>query len=249
MAHYRPSIGPIEAKESRYEAIWGPGPRTNSLQRYGPYMEIWAVVVAGGTGSRFGEPKQLALLDGRRVVDRSIDAMRDHSAGIVVVGHDLGSSVELRVDAVVEGGASRSASVRAGLAAVPDAATHVLIHDAARPLVSSAVVERVVEALAGGADAVVPVVPVTDTLRSVDGGTVDRDGLVAVQTPQGFERTTLKAAHREGISATDDAAVIERTGTPVIHVEGCQRNMKITFPDDLLMAEALLRAATAGGRG
>ncbi len=210
-------------------------------------METWGVVVAGGTGARFGRPKQLETLGDRRVLDHSVDALRPSCSGIIVVGSDLGTAETLGVAAVVAGGSSRSASVRRGLAALPASATHVLIHDAARPLVPSDVVARVVSALDAGAAAVVPVVPVTDTLRSLDGGTVDRDQLVAVQTPQGFERTTLATAHADGADATDDAAVIERSGVPVVHVEGSPRNLKITFPDDLVVAEALLGLVHAGG--
>lgn len=212
-------------------------------------MEIWAVVVAGGSGARFGRPKQFAALGDRRVLDYSIDAMRAKSSGVVVVGPDLGTAEELAVAAVVPGGTSRSGSVRNGLGALPETASHVLIHDAARPLVSSDVVTRVVAALEAGAEAVVPVVPVVDTLRSVDGGTVDREKLVAVQTPQGFKLSTLVGAHAEGVEATDDAGVIERSGVPVVHVEGCARNLKITFPDDLVVAEALLGLVHTGGEG
>ena len=232
-------------------------------------MEIWAVVVAGGSGSRFGRPKQLCRLGDRRVIDHAVAAVAPHVAGVVVVGSaQLGTADELGVDARVDGGPSRSASVRSGLAALPDGATHVLIHDAARPLATAGVVARVVDALVGGAAAVVPVVPVTDTLRSVGGGmgatgptggmgatgptggmgatgptggTVDRSGLVAVQTPQGFERHALMAAHAGGSEATDDAGLLERAGHPVVHVEGSPINLKITFPHDLVVAEALLQ--------
>lgn len=207
-------------------------------------METWAVVVGGGSGARFGRPKQLALLAGRRVIDRSIDAMRPVCQGIVVVGSDeVGTAAELDVSEVTPPGPTRSESVRSGLSAVPDTATHVLVHDAARPMVPAEVVASVVAALAAGAEAVVPVVPVTDTLRRVEGGTVDRSAFVAVQTPQGFNRETLTAAHRDGSEATDDAAVIERSGVPVVHVDGSPINIKITFPQDLVVAEALLRSA------
>ncbi len=204
-------------------------------------MEIWGVVVAGGTGTRFGGPKQLANLAGRRVVDRSIDALRDRVDGLIVVGsEDLGSSSSLVVDERVDGGPSRSGSVRNGLAALPETATHVLIHDAARPLVTDAVVARVIDALKSGSPAVVPVVPVTDTLRSVTGGTVDRSGLVAVQTPQGFDLSALQAAHDLQIEGTDDASVVEAVGVAVDHVAGAATNIKVTFPHDLALAEVLL---------
>lgn len=204
-------------------------------------MEIWGVVVAGGTGTRFGGPKQLVKLGGRRIVDRSIDALRDRVDGVVVVGPDeLGTPTSLSVDSLVAGGSTRSSSVRHGLAALPPTATHVLIHDAARPLVTEDVVARVIDALKGGSSAVVPVVPVTDTLRSIGGGTVDRSGLVAVQTPQGFDLNALQAAHDLEIEGTDDASVVEAVGVGVDHVAGSAINLKVTFPHDLALAEVLL---------
>jgi len=204
-------------------------------------MEIWGVVVAGGTGTRFGGPKQLATLGGRRIVDRSIDALRNRVDGLIVVGSDeLGSAASLSIDQLVPGGSSRSASVRNGLSALPGSATHVLIHDAARPLVTDDVVARVVDALKGGSAAVVPVIPVTDTLRSVGGGTVDRSGLVAVQTPQGFDLAALQAAHDLEIEGTDDASVVEAVGGAVDHVAGSASNLQVTFPLDLALAEVLL---------
>ncbi|MGH1493680.1 MAG: 2-C-methyl-D-erythritol 4-phosphate cytidylyltransferase [Acidimicrobiales bacterium] len=204
-------------------------------------MEIWAVVVAGGSGARFGRPKQLATLGDRRVIDHSIDAVRAHVSGVVVVGSsELGDAASLNVASVVPGGQTRSGSVRQGLVALPASATHVLIHDAARPLVSHQVVSDVVSALAEGAEAVVPVIPVTDTLRAVDGGTVDRSRFVAVQTPQGFVRQLLADAHASEAEGTDDAGVVEAGGVQVAHVPGSANNLKITFPHDLAVAEALL---------
>lgn len=208
-------------------------------------MEIWSVVVAGGSGTRFGRPKQLADLAGRRVIDWSIAAVQTASTGVVVVGSDeLGDPASLGVSAVVVGGATRSDSVRCGLDALPDDATHVLIHDAARPLVPAEVVGRVVEALDAGADAVVPVVPVTDTLRTATGNAADRDEFVAVQTPQGFRLSVLQQAHSSGTVASDDATVVEQAGGTVVHVDGAPENLKITFPHDLLVAESLSKASS-----
>ncbi len=204
-------------------------------------MEIWAVVVAGGSGTRFGRAKQLAPLGDRRVIDHSIAAVAPHTSGVVVVGSpEVGSAATLGVAAVVPGGETRSDSVRRGLDALPVSATHVMVHDAARPLVPSEVVAAVVAALADGAEAVIPVVPVTDTLRSVEGGTVDRSRFVAVQTPQGFLLNSLREAHRSEVDATDDAGVVEAAGVVVVHVPGSPNNLKITFPHDLAVAEALL---------
>ncbi len=199
-------------------------------------MNLWAVVVAAGSGSRFGGPKHLAMLGPRRVVDWSVGAMARVSSGVVVVGDvaDVPSSIP-----VVAGGSTRSESVRAGLAAVGPDATHVLIHDAARPLVPEAVVDRVVNALADGASAVVPVVAVVDSLRLTDGASVDRSQFVAVQTPQGFELDTIMAAHGTGSEATDDATLVDELGVPVCHVEGHPQNLKITRPADLATAVAL----------
>ena len=191
-------------------------------------MELWAVVVAAGSGSRFGRPKQLMPLAGERVIDRSIRALQPHVAGVVVVGPpELGTADSLAVDVRVAGGETRSDSVRAGLDALPQSASHVLVHDAARPLVVDAVVCRVVDALRSGAGAVVPVVAVVDTLRQRKGPAVNRDELVAVQTPQGFVVDQLASAHSGGGVATDDASLIEQNGGTVTHVEGSADNIKI----------------------
>ncbi len=175
------------------------------------------------------------------MVDFSIDAARSVSDGVVlVVSADAADDVEPAVDAVVVGGATRSESVRAGLAAVPDDAQVVLVHDAARPVAGHGVFRAVVDAVLAGADAAVPVVPVTDSLRTVEGRPVDRSGLVAVQTPQGFQVDVLRSAHGEGDTATDDASLVDRLGFTVVHVEGDPTNMKITAPHDLRLAEVLL---------
>lgn len=212
---------------------------------------VWGIVVAGGSGARFGQRKQLLELAGRRVADRALDALRPFVDGLIVVipadlvGAPGGDRFE--ADAVVAGGDSRSASVRAGLAHLPATVTHVLVHDAARPLADPDLIQRVVAALSQG-DAVVPVVAVADTLRRVSGGPADRADFVAVQTPQGFGIDALRAAHSSGAEATDDASLIDACGGRVVHVEGNPRNFKITVAHDLIVAEALLRAQpdTAG---
>lgn len=203
-------------------------------------MQVWAVVVAGGSGSRFGGPKQLAPLGGARVVDHAVAALAPHVSATVLVVPEALVTGSLPGDVVVAGGGSRSASVRCGLAAVPADVDWVLVHDGARPLVPSAVVERVLAALAAGADAVVPVVPVTDSLRRVDGGPVDRADFVAVQTPQGFRCDVLRAAHADDGEASDDAALVDHAGGRVVHVDGDPGNLKVTVPADLAFAEVLL---------
>jgi 2-C-methyl-D-erythritol 4-phosphate cytidylyltransferase len=142
---------------------------------------------------------------------------------------------------VAPGGATRSASVRAGLAAVPDDADVILVHDAARPVPVPEVWQRVRAAIAAGADAAVPAVPVSDTLRELGGGTVDRSRLVAVQTPQAFRAAALRVAHAGEPEGTDDASLVEATGGRVVVVDGDPANIKITSPVDLALAELLCR--------
>jgi 2-C-methyl-D-erythritol 4-phosphate cytidylyltransferase len=178
--------------------------------------------------------KQYAPLRGRRVLDWSLACARDVCDGVVLVVHpDRAGDREPMAEAVVAGGASRSASVRAGLAAVPDDATIVLVHDAARPFASAEVWDRVLDGLAAGADAVVPAVPVVDTLREIGGGSVDRRRFVAVQTPQGFQADVLRRAHEGEPEGTDDASLVDAIGGMVLVVDGDPENRKITIPSDL----------------
>jgi 2-C-methyl-D-erythritol 4-phosphate cytidylyltransferase len=152
--------------------------------------------------------------------------------------------VASKVVSVVTGGATRAASVRAALAEVPDEALVVLVHDAARPLLSDDVVERVLGPLGEGFDGAVPGLPVSDTLKRHDGGvvtgTVDRRGLAAVQTPQAFPLGVLRAAHAAGDEATDCASLVEGAGGRVRIVEGDARLLKVTTPEDLELVERLL---------
>lgn len=209
-------------------------------------MEAWAVVVAGGNGSRFGRPKQFEQLAGRSLIEWSLDAARDACAGVVLVlpAERATDSEPWDVDAVVAGGATRSASVRAGLDAVPPAATVIAVHDAARPLARVDLWKAVIDAVGAGADAAIPAAAVTDTVKEVgEGGhlvTLDRSRLVAVQTPQAFRADILRLVHRGGGEATDDAALVEEAGGRVQLVEGPRDNIKITCPEDLLVARALL---------
>lgn len=204
---------------------------------------VWVVVVAAGAGRRFGGAKQYQALAGRRVLDWSLDAARAIADGVVVVvAPDRVGDDEPAADAVVAGAGTRSGSVRAGLAAVPDDAAVIVVHDGARPLAGADLFTAVVDAVRGGADAAVPGVPVDDTLRARAGGVVDRDGLVAVQTPQAFRAAALRKAHAGGGEATDDASLVEAAGGKVVVVDGSPTNLKITRPSDLAVAEALLRA-------
>ena len=202
---------------------------------------VWGIVVAAGSGSRFGSPKQYEVLRGRRVLDWARQALRSNVEGVVmVVPEDRIGKVEPGANSVVAGGTTRSASVRAGLAAVPDRVEIIVIHDAARPLARSALVTSVIDAVREGADAAVPGIEVTDTIRSRAGGVLDRTQLVAVQTPQAFRAGILRRAHEGDPEATDDSALVEAAGGTVVIVEGQPDNFKITTPTDLKIAGLLL---------
>ncbi len=202
-------------------------------------MTFWGIVVAAGRGRRFGTPKHEVFLAGKPLWLWGRDVLeRAGAEGVVVVGP---------VPDGVPGGPRRRDSVAAGLREVPEDVEVVLVHDAARPLASVDLTARVLARLAeGDADAAVPVVEVTDAVKSVHGDwvveDVDRSLLVAAQTPQGFRAGALRRAHAsiEG-DVPDDAALIERGGGRVAIVPGERTNFKITHPEDLAMAEALVR--------
>jgi 2-C-methyl-D-erythritol 4-phosphate cytidylyltransferase len=208
-------------------------------------MSVWAIVVAAGSGSRFGARKQYRTVNGIRLLDWALRVPVDRCDGVVlVVPRDQVEHPEPSVDAVVAGGATRSASVRSGLAAVPDDAEVIVVHDGARPVPVPEVWERVIAAVLDGADAAIPTVPINDTLWSLgDGqlaaGPVDRTGVVAVQTPQAFKRTALWTAHAGGGEATDDASLVQAAGGKVVTVDGDPSNVKVTTPIDLSVAELL----------
>ena len=215
-------------------------------------------MVAGGSGHRFGGMKQFHDLCGRPVVSWSLAAARAASEGAVLVVPPEGTpgnresqdTAGFGADIVVVGGATRAASVRAGLDAVPDEAAIIVVHDAVRPLAEAALFAAVIDAVRSGrAAGAIPTLPVSDTVKRVEGdlvtSTVDRDGMVTVQTPQAFDASTLRLAHRDGVDATDDAGLLERVGASVCTVPGDPRNMKVTRPEDLSLAALLLRARPA----
>lgn len=226
-----------------------------------------AVVVAGGSGERFGDPggKQLALVAGAPVLAHTIRAFDrcDAVDAIVVVTHpdrvDEYRSVVMsvpagrKVVAVVAGGATRRASVAAGLAALPVSCDVVAVHDGARAAVSPGTIDASFRALGEHpeADGVVVGHPAFDTVKEVDAAgrivsTPDRAHLWIAQTPQTFRAGALLAAHRlaaaDGFEGTDDASLIERSGGIVLMLEGPRWNLKVTVPDDLVVLEALLAA-------
>ena len=205
-------------------------------------MIPFGIVVAAGSGERFGRPKAHLEVGGVPLWRRARDLLTDAGCvGVVVVGDVPGG---------IPGGARRRDSVAAGLAHAPAAATHVLVHDAARPLASPELVAAVLDRLeATDVEAVVPAVPVTDTVKRVEAGrvvaTVDRADLVVVQTPQGFRARALRAAHAGGSDATDDVTLVEDDGGTVVLVDGDRRNLKLTTPLDLEVAALFLASDTS----
>jgi 2-C-methyl-D-erythritol 4-phosphate cytidylyltransferase len=219
---------------------------------------VWAVLVAAGDGRRLGadRPKAFAGLAGRPLLAESLERLdRSNWIDAIVVAAPPGweepaillseELVASKVVAVVPGGATRTASVRAALDEVGSEALVVLVHDAARPLLDEDVIERVLGPLSEGFDGVVPALPVTDTLRRASDGvaqeTVEREAVVAVQTPQAFPAQVLRAAISgadEG--ATDCASLVERSGGRIRVVEGDPQLLKVTTAADLALVERLL---------
>jgi 2-C-methyl-D-erythritol 4-phosphate cytidylyltransferase len=236
-----------------------------------------AIVPAAGRGERLGPggPKALRDLAGLPLLVHAVRALGEARglAEVVVVappadvesvrsllrGDTVLQTADVRIQ-VVGGGPTRQSSVARGLAALGDEVDVVLVHDAARPLVPAELVDRVVSAVGAGADAVIPVLPLADTVKQVDAGgrveaTLDRAVLRAVQTPQGFSRPILERAHAaaselaadEAAAATDDAGLVERLGATVLAIPGSEEAFKVTRPFDLMLAEAVLARRRAGG--
>lgn len=218
-----------------------PGPSAN----LGP-MEAGVVVVAAGEGRRFGGPKAFVELEGRSLLERACAAFASFRDRVLVVRPEDLPRASRPGWTVVAGGARRRDSVANGIEALRAGIGIVLVHDAARPLLSPELVERVLAAAALH-PAVVPVVPLSDTVKRVRGDvvleTLDRSALVAVQTPQAFRLDLLRRALQgDGSDATDEAALVERLGGPVRTVPGDPWNIKVTGPEDLILLRALLRA-------
>lgn len=223
-------------------------------------MSVAVVLPAAGRGERMGAGvvKALRELSGRPLLLHAVEGVRAVPAVgpvVVVVPVGLVNDVTVLLAAydvhVVPGGDHRQDSVRLGLAALPDDVDLVLVHDAARALAPPAVFEAVIAALRAGAGAVVPVLPVADTVKRVAGdrvtATLDRDDLRAVQTPQGFRREVLERAHHEARGpSTDDAGLVEALGVDVVTVPGAEEAFKVTRPFDLVVAAGVLRGRAGG---
>jgi 2-C-methyl-D-erythritol 4-phosphate cytidylyltransferase len=229
-------------------------------------MSVWAILVAAGRGERLGtdQPKAFAKLAGKPLLAEPLRRLEECSwvdaivlvapAGweepAILLAEELGCG---KVNACVTGGSERADSVRAGLAEVGEDALVVLVHDAARPLLTDEVVERVLAPLSDGWDGAVPGLPVVDTLKraAADGAvveTVAREGLWAVQTPQAFPAETLRRAIADGAAATDCAGLVEAGGGRVKVVPGDPRLLKVTTADDLRQVERLLSVPDSAAR-
>jgi len=231
-------------------------------------MSAWAIVAAAGSGTRLRgsrtEEKAFISLGGKPMVAHSLAAFAkaSHVEGVVLVvpaGHE-GSArsvadetvPSLRVE-IVPGGSTRQESVNAGLSLIPVEVDQVVVHDAARPLVTPSQIEMTLSALAQ-TPGVVMAIPESDTLKRERDGrvvdTIEREGIWRAQTPQAFRTAVLRAAHAraasEGHEATDDAALLEWIGEPVAIVKGSHRNMKVTTSEDLALVEAILSAEGNG---
>lgn len=229
------------------------------------HRKVGVVLVAAGRGERAGQgdgPKQYRLIGGRPVIARALDAFLSHPAvdAVVAVVHpddralfaaSVGDAADRLI--VVEGGATRQDSVRLGLEALREVApATVLVHDAARPFVDAALIDRVIDAV-GERQAAVPALPVAETLKragsdAIVSETVARDGLFLAQTPQGFPFWPINAAHQKAHRAgrtgfTDDCAIAEWTGIPVKIVQGSPDNVKLTWARDIAMADQRLSAS------
>jgi len=221
-------------------------------------VSVWAILVAAGRGERLGldRPKAFARLRDRPLLAESLERLDDSDwvdaivvaappeweKPVVLLAEELGCG---KVVSCVAGGATRAESVRLAMAEVPDDAAVALVHDAARPLLPPEVIERVLGPLSEGWDGVVPALPIPDTVKRVEGDTVvetlDRDGLVLVQTPQAFVAPVLRGALAGDVSgASDCASLVERAGGRVRVVPGDPRLLKVTEPSDLERLERLL---------
>lgn len=216
---------------------------------------VTAIIVAAGKGKRFGRPKQFSLLRGRSVLDRCLEKFDTHQkvSEIILVLHEERQKKRYmrrykKIAAVVKGGRRRQDSVFSGLNRIdPNKADIVLVHDGVRPLVDKDLIERVIDTVCHKG-AAIPAIPVEDTVKIVENRrvkkTLERKNLYRIQTPQGFLYKTLSGAmnkaRRENFYGTDEASLVERIGKKIYVIPGDSRNIKITTPRDMKIAESLV---------
>ncbi len=223
-------------------------------------MKIRAIIVSAGIGKRFGSPdKVFTEINGKPLfiwASQPFEEVEEINSITLVTRREMFEKAKnyiekfqiTKIKQIIDGGKERQDSVYNALKTMPDDTDIVLIHDGARPLVNKTLVERVIKSISASVDGAIPVIPVTDTIKwmksaNIVGGTLNREMLKAVQTPQGFWfKKLLKAyekAYKEGFYGTDDASLIERYGGKVVTVEGEQKNIKITTKEDLLLLTAV----------
>ncbi len=212
-------------------------------------MSVWGVVLAGGGGTRFGGLKQFAVLGGKTLLERVVDIAAERCDGVIVVlpaGHEWSGK-----GTRVTGGATRAESVRSGLSALPEDAEIVCITDAAHPLATPVLYERVIAAVRSGADAALPGLPLTDAIKKLEGessadilgeagATTPAGGSVSAQMPMAFSVPVLLRAHAEIADAVEDSGMVAAAGGRVVVVPGEATNVHVTTPAELIVAQALL---------
>ncbi len=215
---------------------------------------VTAIIVAAGEGKRFGSSKPYAVLKGKKILDYSLETFDRHPGifDMILVLHEIGEKAFFlekyaKLKIVSKGGERRQDSVLSGFQHIDPARTDiVLAHDAARPLVNAELIDKIIDAVKA-IGAAIPALPVSDTVKKIEDNrvsrTIDRQGLFCVQTPQGFSCEILGRAFEEALvdseTYTDEAALVEKLGVDVFAVPGDPRNIKITVPEDLKIAEAL----------
>jgi 2-C-methyl-D-erythritol 4-phosphate cytidylyltransferase len=212
---------------------------------------VWAIVLAGGVSRRFGErAKQFEHIGGVPLVDRTVAAARRACDGVVVVLPPGRAWTGAPVDAVTEGGDHQSESLRSGLAAVPADAAIVVVADPAHPLATDALFEAVVDAVRGGADGAVPVIPILEVVQRVRDGqvveTLPKDDLVLTQTPQAFRADVLRAVHADRPRPVENSGLLVERGHRVVTVSGDVGNVHVTTPAELAIAESLTSRGIRG---
>jgi 2-C-methyl-D-erythritol 4-phosphate cytidylyltransferase len=217
----------------------GPSPDTRE--------DVWGILLAAGSGSRFGDTKQFVEVKGHRLVDLSLRTTESVCGGVVLVLPEGRSWDGEPVAAVVSGGTTRLESARRGLAEVPSSARLVLVHDAAHPLASRDLFLRLIEATEDDhVDAALPVLPAVDTIMRADNAglieTIPREGLVTVQTPQAFKADVLRSLHEAGGEGSDDSVLAQRAGLNIALVAGEIANLHVTTKTDFATLARLLDA-------
>lgn len=206
---------------------------------------VWCIVLAAGSGARFGSWKQFVDAAGERLVDLAVERALSACDHVVLVLPPGKRWTGVPVDRIAEGGLDRASSVRSGLAAIPDAHGVVVVHQAANPLASRETIEGLISAVESGAPAVFPGLRPADLVREVDGevagAVIGRDGLVLVQTPAAFRIEVLREAHASGVDSVEDTALVSGIGYEVRIIRGDPRNIHVATQQDLELVAALLR--------